>query len=461
MAASAISGIRNLAPPNLHNQLERDPRKSREHDLLLNRMMRHGRSSEATPELVHPSEQPGHSDMNLNDRSCSCGIESGSSPSASTSGQARRVLLAMHTDSPPISYRKLQKKLSMKKAGKKSSIRVSTLPCSRPVRSRDLSASFEKVAKQVRQRQQEPSDKWGMDMHVTEEEVSRRQKRRAALAALAIVGYVSILQPSSAFAAETLRIDFPAPPTTVEALEAQFKGSTRNELESEIQIHRNESGMTSVATTAPALTQSQESHIIAATSTQEVQGGVTSSRTLLQSVEDDSFYAWRQLQKEIDTEADPFYAWKQATREIRVEGGLTMQDIENDSFYAWKQVLKEAGIMPPPPVPKSPVKKAVAASVAVAVAGSVAGAASAAGRAVASSGGTSAVATSLTVLQHSALPGSTLLAKIAQHLGGGGVAGALGATVVYPLDTIKTRMQAQNLVCRCWPSSDSFEFQQV
>nr|PNR28650.1 hypothetical protein PHYPA_029243 [Physcomitrium patens] len=56
-----------------------------------------------------------------------------------------------------------------------------------------------------------------------------------------------------------------------------------------------------------------------------------------------------------------------------------------------------------------------------------------------------AVATSLTALQQSLLPVSRFLARIAQHLGGGGVAGAVGATIVYPLDTIKTRMQAQNL----------------
>lgn len=410
MAASAISGICSLAPATLpHHRDHREAREPgvRDHDVLLNRMLKHhSRSFESTPEeLVDHSEQPA---MELNHRSCSCGMESTSSQSTSTSGQGR---LAMP--------RKSQKKLSIKKVGSKPAIR---------------SCDFERAGKKVHQRQQE---KWGMDMHgdVTEE-VSRRQKRRAALAALAVAGYVSILQPSSASAAEALRVDFPAPTTTVEALEAQFKGSTRNELESEIQIHRNESA------TAPPLKQIQEpQNAVAAASTQSI----APSRALLQSVEDDSFYAWKQVQKEIDMEADPFYAWKQATREIRVEGGLTLQDIENDSFYAWKQVLKEAGVLAPPPVAKSPVKKAVAASVAVAVAGSVAGAASAAGRAVASSGGSTAVATSLTVLQHSALPGSTLLAKIAQHLGGGGVAGALGATVVYPLDTIKTRMQAQNL----------------
>ena len=450
MAASAISGICNFASSTLPNHRERDPRKAsvREHDVLLNRTLKHGRSCEATPKLVHHLEQFPHSDVNQDDRNCSCGMDSASSQSVS----ARRVLLAVHTDSPPISYRKLQKKLSIKKVGKKSIIRVSTLPCPR---SRDPSASFQKVAKQRHQRQVESSEKWGTDRHVDDatEEVSRRQKRRAALAALAVAGYVSILQPSSASATEAFRADFPAPTTTVEALEAQFKGSTRNELESEIQIHRNESEMT----TAPSLTQTQDSQNIASTSTLEM-GRVGGSRLvqevesrLVQEVKEDSFYAWRQLQKEIDMEADPFYAWEQATKEIRIEDGLTLQDIENDSFYAWKQVLKEAGIVPPPPAPKSPVKKAVAASVAVAVAGSVAGAASAAGRAVVSSGGNSAVATSLTVLQHSALPGSTLLAKIAQHLGGGGVAGALGATVVYPLDTIKTRMQAQNLVCGCWP----------
>lgn len=188
--------------------------------------------------------------------------------------------------------------------------------------------------------------------------------------------------------------------------------------------------------------------------------------------DEDTFYAWKQVQKEIevpcvalvqDNEDDVFSAWKLMQREMGAPVELEcispslLQSMEEDSFYAWKQIQKEIA-----PVPKSPVKKAVAASVAVAVAGSVAGAASAvagsvagaasvAGRAVASSGGTNAVATSLTVLQHSALPGSTLLAKIVQHLGGGGVAGAIGATAVYPLDTIKTRMQAQSTVCATVP----------
>lgn len=39
-----------------------------------------------------------------------------------------------------------------------------------------------------------------------------------------------------------------------------------------------------------------------------------------------------------------------------------------------------------------------------------------------------------------------LLARLLQHLGGGGFAGAIGATIVYPLDTVKTRLQAQSEV---------------
>lgn len=67
--------------------------------------------------------------------------------------------------------------------------------------------------------------------------------------------------------------------------------------------------------------------------------------------------------------------------------------------------------------------------VAAAVVGSVASAVSVAGN-----------------TQHVVLfPGAAqLLARVVQHLGGGGLAGAVGATVVYPLDTIKTRLQAQS-----------------
>jgi solute carrier family 25 aspartate/glutamate transporter 12/13 len=46
------------------------------------------------------------------------------------------------------------------------------------------------------------------------------------------------------------------------------------------------------------------------------------------------------------------------------------------------------------------------------------------------------------------IPGANFLIRAAQHFGGGGVAGAVGATVVYPLDTIKTRMQAQSSLVR-------------
>ncbi len=46
------------------------------------------------------------------------------------------------------------------------------------------------------------------------------------------------------------------------------------------------------------------------------------------------------------------------------------------------------------------------------------------------------------------IPGANFLIKAAQHFGGGGVARAVGTTVMYPLDTIKTRMQAQSNLVR-------------
>jgi len=139
-----------------------------------------------------------------------------------------------------MTYRKLQKKTSLKKAGK----------ISRPVRCRDLSMSLELFRK--------ASEKWGMDMHVDDiSENIRRQKRRAALAALALAGCISIMLPSSASAAEALMVDIPASSTTVEALQAQFKGTTRMELEKEIQIQRKEREMESVGTTTASPTQNQ------------------------------------------------------------------------------------------------------------------------------------------------------------------------------------------------------------
>ncbi|KAG6557792.1 hypothetical protein Mapa_000559 [Marchantia paleacea] len=48
-----------------------------------------------------------------------------------------------------------------------------------------------------------------------------------------------------------------------------------------------------------------------------------------------------------------------------------------------------------------------------------------------------------TALSSSPVPGVGLMARIMMHFSGGGIAGAMGATLVYPLDTIKTRMQAQ------------------
>lgn len=41
---------------------------------------------------------------------------------------------------------------------------------------------------------------------------------------------------------------------------------------------------------------------------------------------------------------------------------------------------------------------------------------------------------------------ATILAEGVQHFAGGGLAGAIGASVVYPLDTVKTKMQAQKKV---------------
>ncbi|CAM6092353.1 unnamed protein product [Calypogeia fissa] len=68
---------------------------------------------------------------------------------------------------------------------------------------------------------------------------------------------------------------------------------------------------------------------------------------------------------------------------------------------------------------------------------------SAASRTVGSAASMAAIEASGTVAA-AAVPGVSLFARIISHFGGGGVAGAMGATLVYPLDTIKTRMQAQS-----------------
>lgn len=388
MGASAISGVCNLAPPILPNHRERDHRKLSvcDHEIL-NRMLKHGRNSESTLPEVHHVDQATHCDMhtNVNERVCSCGMESASSHFVSTSGQSRQVSVAMSGDSLASTHRKLQKTLHMMKDGKKSGLRPT------PVQN---------ISKE--QRYRGPSKKWGTDEHMDgTEDVTRMLKRRAALVALAAAGFVSLSQPLAS-ATELSRVDFLAPMTGVEALEAKFNESIYKQLQNEIQIQRKEWGLTSVSTTAPSPTQNQQSQYVASVST----SGDDTDATELK-------------------EEDPFHAWKQVQKEIEFEGEKCAVPVTR------------------PPVQKPTlVKKVVAASVAVAVAGSVAGAASH----VATHGG-SAVATSLTVLQHSGppyLPGSSLLGKIIQHLGGGGVAGAVGATVVYPLDTIKTRMQAQS-----------------
>lgn len=265
-------------------------------------------------------------------------------------------------------------------------------------------------------------------------EVVNWKKRRTALAAAAVAGLISLSLSSSASAEliagevpvssltadssmdietpkiqlegqmrakELIRVNFPVlsgeGTMGLETLKTQFVGQMRVELEHEIQVQRKEWGITNCST-SPQTFETQNPNPKPAS---EGAAALLEEKGLL--------------------------AWKEVEAEIELEGEKSAVPITR-------------------PVHKATAKKVVAASVAVAVAGSVAGAASAAGRAVASSG-TTAVATSLTVLHASgAFPGAGLLAKAVQHLGGGGVAGAVGATVVYPLDTIKTRMQAQNLV---------------
>lgn len=406
IAASVASGICNLAPTSLHlsNCRERDLKKSsvRRHGFL-NWMPKKRRIFDAITFKLHHLEQSAFSVIEFTNRrspkaagvklsggNTGCIKENASSQCVSTLGQLRQISIVKNFHRRP----------SMRKVRKSMNSPVVIPPGSRAVGSCNLSTLFEKTVKQkLHHRQSELSENRRMDLDTTQD--TRKQSHRAFLAALGAAGYVVLSLKSSASAAELLRVNFSDPVASTAVLEVQFTGSMLRQLEGEIQTQRQLWRITSVSATAPPVGQSQQSQSIDPVSVQESRNAVPEL---------------------VENSEDPFQAWLKIQQELELEGEISAVPLTR------------------PVAPPSPVKKVVAASVAVAVAG----AASTAGRAVASTGG-SAVVTSLTVLQQSPLSVSRFLARVAQHLGGGSVAGAVGATVVYPLDTIKTRMQAQNL----------------
>lgn len=466
VGASALSGMCSLAPPpNLAtNRDHRDLGKTS------GGFSYHKPEPENYPQAtnseVHRSDAlDSRSSRNVKQtvsRFCGCGMESISSHHVSTSGSSGRVLfsvnLACKDRIPSILHpRKLSKKhfgrrLSASRRGLNPIMFLDSITladdkimterwhwkhpdplewCRRHI-PKDFGVPWtSKLQASQSNEKNALTHSFVRDDSSTGEVVTWR-KRRTALAAAAVAGLISLSLSSSSSAElnpieipvssstadstmgietpkiqlegqmqtkEFIRLDFPISSLRgegavgVETLKTQFVGQMRAELEHEIQVQRSEWGITNCSTTSP-----------------EAQIPNPKPAATAALLEEKGLLAWKEVEAEIELEGE-----KSAVPITR-------------------------------PVHKATAKKVVAASVAVAVAGSVAGAASAAGRAVASSG-TTAVATSLTVLHAGgAFPGAGLLARAVQHLGRGGVAGALGATVVYPLDTIKTRMQAQNLV---------------
>ena len=469
VGASALSGMCSLAPPPSlgtnrdHRDLGKTSGGFSYHEL------EPGKYSQATTSEVRQSDVLDvRSRRNINQttsRTCGCGMESISSHHVSTSGSSGRVLFNIN----PVGKYRIPSILHPRKPSKKHFGR--RLNASRrgvnPIMFLDSISSADDniVTERWHWKHPDPLEwcrshvpkdfgvPWTSRMQASQSnkknapthslvqddsstgEVVNWKKRRTALVAAAVAGLISLSLSSSASAElipvdipvsssanssmnietskiqsedqmrakELIRVDFPVSSlsgegtTGVETLKTQFLGQMRAELEHEIQVQRKEWGITNCST-SPQTFETQNPNPKPAS---EGAAALLEEKGLL--------------------------AWKEVEAEIELEGEKLAVPVTR-------------------PVHKATAKKVVAASVAVAVAGSVAGAASAAGRAVASSG-TTAVATSLTVLHAGgAFPGAGLLAKAVQHLGGGGVAGAVGATVVYPLDTIKTRMQAQNLV---------------
>lgn len=470
VGASALSGMCSLAPPPSlgtnrdHRDLGKTSGGFSYHEL------EPGKYSQATTSEVHQSDALNlRSRRNINQttsRTCGCGMESISSHYVSTSGSSGRVLFNINL----VRKDRIPSTLHPRKPSKKHFGR--RFNASRrgvnPIMFLDSISSADDKIVTERWHWKHPDPLEWCRSHVPKDfgipwtsrieasqsnkknalthsllqddsstgEAVNWKKRRTALAAAAVAGLISLSLSSSASAEliagevpvssltadssmdietpkiqlegqmrakELIRVNFPVSSLSgegtmgIETLKTQFVGQMRAELEHEIQVQRKEWGITNCST-SPQTFETQNPNPKPAS---EGAAALLEEKGLL--------------------------AWKEVEAEIELEGEKSAVPITR-------------------PVHKATAKKVVAASVAVAVAGSVAGAASAAGRAVASSG-TTAVATSLTVLHAGgAFPGAGLLAKAVQHLGGGGVAGAVGATVVYPLDTIKTRMQAQNLV---------------
>jgi hypothetical protein len=249
--------------------------------------------------------------------------------------------------------------------------------------------------------------------------LSHWKKSQAAIAAAAVASLLSLSLSSSAIATPDNQV-FERQESSLQDLEMHLEGRVRLELETEIQLQRKVWGIIESSVSSPPSQQldSQSSQTISSLQEQKDATTPEAGPKLAVNVSEDSLKAWKKLEARIELEGETLAV--PITRPVEK------------------------------PKPQKVVEKtAVAASVAVAALGSVAGAASAASRVAASTGATAA-SVSLAPTLHAVgnIPGANFLIRAAQHFGGGGVAGAVGATVVYPLDTIKTRMQAQSSLVR-------------